>query len=546
MSDQTVDRESDLVDVAAWNAYRDWFREQWAEGGRVAWATAFGHLFVGLLVFWAVLSFDLGSLPVGGSLIGFLYALVLAGTLYLATAPPAEPYLAWLDERWMHSDADKVLIVLGHVSLGFFVFAVALGYGFNGLVNSLASVFFFTGVYAMMVLALNLHWGYAGVFNIGVAGFMAVGIYTMAILTGPIEAGVGGVPGLGLPLPIGVLGGILAASFVGLLAALPALRLRADYFAIVTVALSEIVRLTLTSQTFQEFTVPLVGMETGTGGAGGIAMPTNPVRLLFYSGGEPAFLGSVLFPLFSDLRLELIPPGSSWLGVVPLPAFTLDLAVNPPVIVSVAYLFVLAAGVALFYVLLVRVGNSPFGRVLKAIREDEQVAEALGKNTRRFKIVAFMFGCGLMGLGGIFWHGSQGYTNPGAFRPIITFYVWVALIIGGAGSNTGSVLGGALFASLLWEGPTYLRRVISNYVNLGQAPPTFPGAVGPFLEGKVLPFLAFMLNNINALRFVLVGAILIWLMQRRPEGLLGHRKEEAAAVPLGRRTAATDGGGDDE
>ena len=545
MSDRTLERTTDLLDVDAWNHYRDWFRGRWAEGGAAAWATALGHLFVGLLVFWAVLSFDLGSLPVGGSFIGFLYALALAGTLYLATAPPAEPYLAWLDERWMHSDADKLLVVLGHVTLGFFVFAVALGLPFNGLVNSLRSVFFFSAVYAMMVLALNLHWGYAGVFNIGVAGFMAVGVYAMAVLSLPVEAGVSGVPGLGLPLPVGIDGGVLAASFVGLFAALPALRLRADYFALVTVALSEIIRLTLTSQTFQEFTVPLVGVRTGTGGAGGISMPANPVRLLFYSGGDPAFLGAVLFPLFRGLRVELIPPDSSWLGVVPLPAFTLDLAVNPPVIVNVAYLFVLAAGVAVFYVLLVRVGNSPFGRVLKAIREDEQVAEALGKDTRRFKIVAFMFGCGLMGLGGILWIGSQGYTNPGSFRPIITFYVWVALIIGGAGSNTGSVLGGTLFASLLWTGPTYLRRVVTNYVAFSETPTTFHGAVGPFLEGKVLPFLAFLLNNISALRFVLVGVILIWLMQRRPEGLLGHRKEEAAAVPLGRRDRAA-GGGDDE
>ncbi|QLG64054.1 branched-chain amino acid ABC transporter permease [Halorarum salinum] len=446
----------------------------------------------------------------------------------------------------MTSDVDKLLIVLGHVSLGFFVFAVALGLPFNGLVNSLRSVFFFTAVYAMMVLALNLHWGYTGVFNIGIAAFMAVGVYAMAILSGPTEAGVAGVAGLGLPLPVAIVGGVLAAAFVGLLAALPALRLRADYFAIVTVAFSEIVRLTLTSQTFQEFTIPFTGIETGTGGAGGISMPVNPIRHLFFDGGDPALLGSVLFPVFRDLRVQLIPPGSSWLGIVPLPEFTLDLAVNPPVIVGVAYLFVLAGGVALFYVLLVRVGNSPFGRVLKAIREDEQVAEALGKDTRRFKIVAFMFGCGLMGLGGIMWHGSQGFTNPGAFRPIITFYVWVALIIGGAGSNTGSVLGGALFASLLWEGPTYLRRVVTNYVSFGDTPNAFPAAVSPFLEGEVLPFLAFLLDNVSALRFILVGVLLVWLMQRRPEGLLGHRKEEAAAVPLARPATRSDGGGGDE
>ncbi len=538
-------------DVPGWTPYREWFRDRWAAGGAAAWATALAHLAVGFAVVFAVLSFDLSSLPVGGSLIGFIYAGVVVAALYAAVAPPAEPYVAWLSDRWAVSDVDKLAIILGHVAVGFFVFAVALDLPFNGLVSSLRSVLFFSAVYAMLVLALNLHWGYTGVFNIGVAGFMAVGVYTMAILSSPVDAGAAGIPGLGLPLPVGILGGMLMASLAGLVAALPALRLRADYFAIVTVALSEIIRITLKSRTLQQFTVPwlstagglsITSRTTGTGGATGISMPGNPLRLLFYEGfgpaAEPALLGSVLFPLFEGLRIRLIPPGSSWLGVVPLPAFTLDLAVQPPVIVNAAYVLVLTCFVALFYVLLVRVGNSPFGRVLKAIREDETVAEALGKDTRRFKIVAFMFGCGLMGLGGILWQGSQGYTNPGAFKPIITFYIWVALIIGGAGSNTGSVLGGALFASLVWQGPTYVRRVVTNYVEFGGTPANFTAAVGPLFEGKVLPMLSFLLANVSALRFILVGVILVALMQRRPEGLLGHRKEEAAAIPLGRPGSA--------
>ncbi|WP_321168111.1 branched-chain amino acid ABC transporter permease [Halobaculum saliterrae] len=531
-------------EIPGWTPYREWFRDRWSEGGATAWATALGHLLVGGVLFALVAGFDLGTLPIGGSLVWFVYLSVTVAALYVATAPPAEPYVAWLEDRWMESDVDKLLIVLGHVVVVFFVFAVALGLPFNGLMGALSSVLFFTAVYAMMVLALNLHWGYAGVFNIGIAGFMAVGVYAMAILSSPTEAGAASVPGLGLPLPIGILGGVLAAAIVGLVAALPALRLRADYFAIVTVAFSEIIRLTLNSRTLQEFTI--AGVTTGTGGATGITMPGNPVRLLFYdgfgAGAEPALLGSVLFPLFRGLRIELIPPGSSWLGVVPLPAFTLDLAVQPSVISNWAYVVVLSAFVALFYVLLVRTGNSPFGRVLKAIREDEVVAKSLGKDTNRFKIVAFMFGCGLMGLGGILWQGSQGFTNPGAFRPIITFYIWVALIIGGAGSNTGSVLGGALFAGALWEGPVYVRRVVTNYVDFGSTPSTFPGAVAPFVEGEVLPFLAFLLDNVSALRFILVGVILVALMQRRPEGLLGHRKEEAAAISLTRPGGGGGGG----
>ncbi|MFC7071351.1 branched-chain amino acid ABC transporter permease [Halobaculum lipolyticum] len=545
----TADGSDGAREIPGWTPYRAWFRQQWAQGGAVAWGTALGHLLVGLLVFALVVGFDVATLPVGGSLVWFVYLTVTVGVLYAATAPPAEPYVAWLDDRWMESDTDKLLIILGHVVLVFFVFAVALGLPFNGLAGALGSVFFFTAVYAMMVLALNLHWGYAGIFNIGIAGFMAVGVYVMAILSTPVQGGPTAVPGFGLPLPIGILGGVLAAAVVGLVTALPALRLRADYFAIVTVAFSEIVRLTLNSRTLQEVT--FAGITTGTGGATGKTMPGNPVRLLFFEsfepGAGPALLGSVLFPLFEGLRVQLIPPNSSLVGVVPLPAFTLDLAVEPPVIVNWAYVAILAGFVGLFYVLLVRTGNSPFGRVLKAIREDEVVAKSLGKDTNRFKIVAFMFGCGLMGLGGILWQGSQGFVNPNGFRPIITFYIWVALIIGGAGSNTGSVLGGALFAGLIWEGPVYVRRVVTNFVDFGDTPATFPAAIGPFVEGEVLPFLAYMLGNVSALRFVLVGVILVVLMQTRPEGLLGHRKEEAAAIPLGRPTRgsgddATDGG----
>jgi branched-chain amino acid transport system permease protein len=168
--------------VPGWTPYREWFRHQWAHGGATAWGTALGHLLVGAILFVLVAGFDLGSLPIGGSLIWFLYLSLTVAVLYVATAPPAEPYVAWLDERWMESDADKLLIVLGHVVVVSFVFAVALGLPFNGLVGALGSVFFFTAVYAMMVLALNLHWGYAGIFNIGIAGFIAVGVCVMAIL----------------------------------------------------------------------------------------------------------------------------------------------------------------------------------------------------------------------------------------------------------------------------------------------------------------------------------------------------------------------------
>jgi branched-chain amino acid transport system permease protein len=307
----------------------------------------------------------------------------------------------------------------------------------------------------------------------------------------------------------------------------------------VTVAFSEIIRYFLLSGEFQAVDLPVVGV-IGTGGAVGKSMPANPLRLLFYENSsataQPALLGELLFPLFQGLQLTIIPDGYAVnLGVATLPIeFTLNFSVQPSVISGFTEVAVLVVGVGAFFWLLRRVGNSPFGRVLKAIREDEVVAKSLGKDTNAFKLVSFALGCGLMGLGGILWFGQQGYVTPNTFRPIITFYIWVALIIGGAGSNVGSVLGGSLFVAALWEGPRYLKTTAESAVSFPSAPNNVIQALLPIFQGEVGPLLSFALSNIQAFRLIFIGALLIWLMQRRPEGLLGHRTEEAAAIPLTR------------
>jgi branched-chain amino acid transport system permease protein len=428
-------------------------------------------------------------------------------------------------QRVFSSDAAMVVGLLLAVYAVFVVIGTVLGYNLNGQVNALARLTFLTAVYALVVLALNLHWGYTGLFNIGVAGFMAVGTYTMMMVSATPDARV---PGLGLPLWAGMIAGMAAASLVGLIAALPALRLRADYLAIVTIAFSEIIRFTYLSSTFQSFTVPGVGVELGTGGGGGIGIQNDPdTVILEFLNGLPGIGG-----LLSGLTNAAQSAG-----------------VQPTVINNWIYAVVLLVFVVAFYWLLSRISNSPFGRVLKAIREDEDVARALGKNTNLFKIKAFMVGCALMGLAGILWQGSRGFVNPNSFLPQVTFFIWIALIIGGAGSNTGSVIGAALFAAVLFEGPRYIANVASQTLELGSAPQTFAAAVGSLFNLDPTAFLAYALNNIAPLRLVLVGVVLIWLMQNRPEGLLGHRKESASSIPLGRpagKSVAADGGESDE
>lgn len=387
-----------------------------------------------------------------------------------------------------------------------------LGLPFGGLVSTLQSITFFAAVYALLALALNLQWGYAGLFNVGVVGYMAVGVYTMAILTRPVMPA-SGTPGLGLPLPVGVVAGVTAAALMGLVTAAPALRVSDDYLAIITVGLAEIVRIAANSTALERFTI--AGTELGTGGASGISLPTNPIIGLFYldpasRAAGPTGFGAVVFGLLEPLDID------------------------EAIVVDLAYTVVLLGVVVLFYLLLERAGRSPFGRVLKGIREDELVTSALGKDVNRFKIKAFTVGCALMGLAGILWQGSQGFTSPTNYLPRQTFYIFIALIIGGAGSNTGSILGAALFAGLLFQGPPLLARIVSRFVEFGQTPNTVLEAIAPIASLNLGPLFAFALSNVANLRFMLVGVVLVYLIQKKPQGLLGHRQEIAASIPLTR------------
>ena len=398
---------------------------------------------------------------------------------------------------------------MGGIYLLLITVGLLAGFDAGGIINTLRAATVYAAGYGMLVLALNLHWGYTGLFNIGVAGFMAVGTYTTAILSAAPSTEPGF--GLGLPLGVAVIGGMLAAALVGVLTALPALRLRADYLAIVTVALSEIIRLGIKSRPLSEFTV--LGTTVGTGGGRGISYPA-PNR-------------------FGSWALETVPGGGAVYDV------GAAVGVARPVIEGLVYMLLLIAFAAAFWVFLVRVGNSPFGRVLKAIREDELVASSLGKDTRRFKLIVFAVGCALMGLAGYLWLGRSGFVNDLSFRPDITFFIFVALMIGGAGSNTGSILGGMVFSSVLFYFPQFVSQ---NFSPGGVAPRNFVAALDGFGA-----FGAYALQNISAIRFMIIGVVLVYLMQNRPQGLLGHRTESAAAIDLLDRDSGmrADGGGPD-
>jgi len=433
-----------------------------------------------------------------------------------STDEPPESATAALIDAARQSDLGLVIGTLLLVYLA----ATLLTFtdGLNSVVGLMRTLTFLGLVYALAALALNLQWGYAGLFNIGVAGFMALGVYTMGIVVRSPDPAFGP-PGFGLPLPVGIVAGMLVAAVVGLLAALPALRLKADYLAIVTLGISEIIRLFLQSSTFDTFLRDTLGV--GTGGGRGMGLPQNPIRELFLVDGQagtPTALGDLAFGTF----------GEDGLGIA------------NTIIIDWAYIAVLAAFVIAFYVLLERLGRSPFGRMLKAIREDELVADSLGKNVDLIKIKVFVIGCALMGLAGILWFGSQGNVSPTPqFMPVLTFYVFIAVIIGGSGSNAGAVLGGIVFATVLFEGPRRVGSSLRDVID-AETPSSFADAI---VTLDPTAFLAYATDNIAPLQFVFLGLILVFIMHRRPDGILGDRIETAAAVDLSERPS---GGETDE
>jgi branched-chain amino acid transport system permease protein len=291
------------------------------------------------------------------------------------------------------------------------------------------------GTYTIFALGLQINVGFTGIVNFGQAGFMAIGAYTMGILV--VKAGWS----FWLALPAAT----AVAMAAGLLIGLPSLRLRADYFAIVTIAFAEIVR--YVAQNARELT-----------------------------GGNQGLLG------FDDAWFDV----SAWM-LDRLDAVGLgDRFLLPLLIVTWLTALVLI-------VLLDRVQRTPWGRVLRAIREDEDAARALGKNTFAYKLQSLMIGAALGAVSGYFLALNLAFVNPESFEPLFTFIGYAVLILGGLASYAGVALG----ALVLW---TLLEA--TRFIDL------------PLAAEKVA-----------ALRFILVGLLLILLMAFRPQGLLGNRRE---------------------
>jgi len=307
---------------------------------------------------------------------------------------------------------------------------------FVGLLNYGVFLFVFIGIYALLALGLNIQWGFAGLFNVGVAGFFAVGAYTSAILTSaPVDDRVGG---FDLPVAAGWIGAMLMAGLIAWPIGKICLRLRSDYLAIATIGVAEIIRLVIKSEDWL------------TGGPRGVANLPRP-------GGDLAYTPSLLV----------------YLGVV--------------------YACLLVA-----YLLVERQLRAPWGRMMRAIRDNEIAARAMGKDVPYRRLEAFIFGACLMGLGGaLFAHFNRSIT-PEAIDPMIaTFLIWIMLILGGSGNNRGAILGAAVIW-LIWS----LSEIATDQL------PTEYAITAKYI------------------RIFLIGLMLQLVLRFRPDGLLPERRDQ--------------------
>jgi branched-chain amino acid transport system permease protein len=307
------------------------------------------------------------------------------------------------------------------------------------------------GIYTTFALGLYLQYALAGLPNFGHVAFAALAAYTMAIL----------IIHLSVPMPVAALAGLLVAVLFGLVLGVPSLRLRADYLAIATVAGGEIVRHLA------------LNMQGLTGGPIGSIGMLGPSQLAQYNQSWEALLRPIVAALEQNPVLA--------------PAASRDLAM---------LLIVWAIALLLLVVFWLMV-RSPWGRMMRAIREDEDAAAAVGKNVFRAKLQVLILGALLGGLAGLLLAWQIGIITPDDYLPTFTFYAYLILILGGT-TRIWAIPVGALLFGLLYSGTRFLN---------------------------IYPLSLFDSGDRAYLRLILVGVLLIVLMAIRPQGLLGNRRE---------------------
>jgi len=321
------------------------------------------------------------------------------------------------------------------------------------------------GIYAVLALGLNTQWGYAGHLNFGIAGFFAIGAFTTALFTtaeptGTLAQYTQQAFGLEMPFLVGVLAGAVASGIVALLIAVPVLRLRMDFLAIATIGIAEIIRLIFQNERW---------LANGPQPLRGIPQPG---RCLLEDQCGPQWLVSLLGPLEPRDYIFL-------------------------------YLVVITAFVVAVFLLAEKAVRSPWGRVLRATRDEEASTSMSGKNVPWVRIQSFVFGAVIMGIGGAIYAHYTVTIDYSHFRPLFaTFMVWVMLMLGGSGNNAGAVLG-AFIVWAVWSGTAFVAGAMEPVL----------GAISDDLPSRA-----------SYLRWLFVALLLAGIVLFRPQGILPEEK----------------------
>lgn len=290
-----------------------------------------------------------------------------------------------------------------------------------------------TGISIILAVSLNLITGFTGQFSIGHAGFMAVGAYSSVFLTvyysqsleQALTAIIGPAAAQAIVFLVVIIFGALMAAAAGMLVGIPSLRLRGDYLAIVTLGFAEIIRIIILN-------IDRVGGATG------------------FRGAVAPWEGRPIIPLYANFV---------WIG-----------------------------GFALITIVVVyNIVRSDIGRALISIREDELAAEAMGINTTRYKVLAFVISSAFAGIAGALFGNFRQFLHTNDFQFIRSIEIIIMIVLGGMGSITGSVLGAIVITVL----PELLRLL--------------PG-------------------DLYSYRLVIYSALLIVIMLTRPQGVMGSRE----------------------
>lgn len=331
---------------------------------------------------------------------------------------------------------------------------------FIGITNYLVFFAITAGTYAILTLGLNIQWGYTGLFNIGVAAFFAIGAYTSALLVGPPPGPLDWrtFGGFELPFIAGIISAMLVAGLLALVVGIPTLRLKEDYLAIATIGIAEAVRLVLKNE----------GWLTNT--TFGLRNLPSPLRDPIQNAINNFLANRPDLPSWLQ---DLVFKGYNWF-----------------------YLLLTLLILVILYFTIERLIRSPWGRALRAVREDEDAAAMSGKAVFRFKMRSLILGAMIMGLAGSVYAHYVRYVDADTFKPFFgTFLIWVMLIAGGSGNNKGAILG-AFTIWGIWAGTGFLTD-----------------------------YLPFSSTQTAALRIVAIGVLLETVLILRPQGILEEEKK---------------------